>query len=155
MTLPTTGAISLGNVGTELGRAAGTTTSLGETAVRNLAGISSGAIKLSNLYGKSSVAFTPAGGLSSGSPVVLSDWAAGGGNASVTIQCTQSAVWTWSGTGGAGSFVSVVSGGSSTGITFRLSNTGYTIRQSFWNVSATAGGITRYWQVDLINEGYV
>ena len=39
MTLQTTGPISLGNVGTELGRAAGTSTSLGETAVRNLAGI--------------------------------------------------------------------------------------------------------------------
>jgi len=49
---------------------------------------------------------------------------------------------------------SVASGGSSTAITFRLSNTGYTIRQSFWTVSATAGGITRYWQVELINEGY-
>ena len=154
MTLQTTGAISLGNVGTELGRATGTTTSLGETAVRNLAGIASGAIKLSNLFGKSSVAFTPAGGLSSGAPVALSDWAAGGGNATVTIQCTQSAVWTWSGSGGTGSFVSVASGGSSTAITFRLSNTGYTIRQSFWTVSATAGGVTRYWQVELINEGY-
>ena len=155
MTLQTTGPISLGNVGTELGRAAGTSTSLGETAVRNLAGIASGAIKLSNLYGKSSVAFTPAGGLSSGAPVTLSDWAAGGGNATVTIQCTQSAVWTWSGSGGAGSFVSVASGGLSTAITFRLSNSGYTIRQSFWTVSATAGGITRYWQVEMINEGYV
>lgn len=155
MTLQTTGPISLGNVGTELGRATGTTTSLGETAVRNLAGIASGAIKLSNLYGKSSVAFAPAGGLSSGSPVTLSDWAAGGGNATVTIQCNQSAVWTWSGSGGAGSFVNVASGGSSTAITFRLSNTGYTIRQSFWTVSATAGGLTRYWQVDLTNEGYV
>ncbi len=155
MTLQTTGPISLGNVGTELGRAAGTSTSLGETAVRNLAGIASGAIKLSNLYGKSSVAFTPAGGLSSGAPVTLSDWAAGGGNATVTIQCTHSAVWTWSGSGGAGSFVSVASGGLSTAITFRLSNSGYTIRQSFWTVSATAGGITRYWQVEMINEGYV
>lgn len=155
MTLQTTGAISLGNVGAELGRAAGATTSLGETAVRNLAGIASGAIKLSNLYGKPSVLFTPAGGLSSGAPVTLSDWAAGGGSASVTIQCTQTAIWTWSGSTGSGSSASVVSGGSSTGITFRLSNPGTTIRQSFWRVSATAGGLTRYWQVDLINEGFV
>ena len=56
MTLPTTGALSLGNVGTELGRAAGTTTSLGETAVRNLAGISSGAIKLSYRFGEGRLA---------------------------------------------------------------------------------------------------
>jgi hypothetical protein len=49
MTLQTTGPISLGNVRAEPSRAAGTTISLGETAARNLAGIASGAIKLSNL----------------------------------------------------------------------------------------------------------
>lgn len=154
MTLQTTGAISLGNVGTELGRATGTTTALGETAVRNLAGLPSGTIKLSNLYGKSSIAFTPGGGLSSGSPVMLSDWAAGASQALITIQCTQSAVWTWSGAGGPGSYVSVVSGGNSTAITFSLSNIDYVIRQSFWTVSGTAGGITRHWQVELLHEGY-
>jgi hypothetical protein len=53
MTLPTTGAISLGAVAAELGRAAGTLTSLGEASVRSLAGVASGAISLSNLYGKS------------------------------------------------------------------------------------------------------
>lgn len=54
MTLPSSGAISLANVNTELGRSSTATISLGETAVRNLAGVSSGAIALSNLYGKSS-----------------------------------------------------------------------------------------------------
>ena len=155
MTLQTTGAISLGNVGTELGRAAGTTTSLGETTVRNLAGIASGAIKLSNLYGKSSLAFTPAGGLSSGTPVALSDWAAGGGNATVTIQCTQSAIWTWTRTGSSAGTASVASGGSAGSITFALANTGFTIRQTNWTVSASSGGVTRYWLVELINEGFV
>lgn len=155
MTLQTTGPISLGNVGTELGRAAGSTTSLGETTVRNLAGITSGVIKLSNLYGKSSVAFTPAGGPSSGSPVALSDWAAGGGNAAVTIQCTQSAIWTWTRTGSSAGTASVASGGSAGSITFALVNTGFSIRQTTWTVSATSGGITRYWIVDLTNEGFV
>lgn len=155
MTLQTTGAISLGNVGTELGRAAGTATSLGETTVRNLAGIASGAIKLSNLYGKSSLAFTPAGGLSSGTPVALSDWAAGGGNASVTIQCTQSAIWTWTRTGSSAGTASVASGGAAGSITFALANTGFTIRQTNWTVSASSGGVTRYWLVELINEGFV
>ena len=154
MTLQTTGPISLGNVRAELGRAAGTSISLGETAVRNLAGVASGLITLSNLYGKSSVAFTPTGGLSSGSPVVLSAWAAGAGEALVTIQCTQSAVWTWSGSGGSGSHVSVVSGTASTAITFSLSNTDYVVRQGFWTVSAAAGDITRHWQVELTHEGY-
>lgn len=57
MTLQSTGAISLSNVATELGRAAVTTTSLGEAAVRNLAGVASGPISLSSLYGKSSESF--------------------------------------------------------------------------------------------------
>lgn len=48
-------SISLSQVAVELGRSASATTSLGETAVRALAGVASGAISLSNLYGKSSV----------------------------------------------------------------------------------------------------
>lgn len=155
MTLQSSGPISLGNVGSELGRTAGTATSLGETAVRNLAAVASGAIGLSNLYGKSSVTFTPAGGLSSASPVMLSDWTAGGANASVTIQCSPSAVWSWTRTGSSAGSASVVNGGAAASIMFTLPNNGYTIRQTNWNISATAGGITRYWSVELINEGLV
>ena len=155
MTLQSSGPISLGNVGSELGRTAGTATSLGETAVRNLAAVASGAITLSNLYGKSSVTFTPAGGLSSASPVMLSDWTAGGANASVTIQCSPSAVWSWTRTGSSAGSASVVNGGAAASIMFTLPNNGYTIRQTNWNISATAGGITRYWSVELINEGLV
>ena len=55
MTLQSSGAISLSNVNVELGRSSTAQISLGETAVRNLAGVASGAISLSNLYGKSSV----------------------------------------------------------------------------------------------------
>ena len=154
MTLQITGAISLGNVGAELGRAVGAVTSLGETAVRNLAGVPSGAIKLSNLYGKSSIAFTPDGGHSSGSPVILSDWADGAAEALISIQCTQPAVWTWSASGGPGSYVSGSSGGTYTGILFSLSNNDYVFRQSFWTVSAAAGGVTRYWQVELTHGGF-
>lgn len=54
MTLPTTGSISLSAVNAELGRASAAAISLGETAVRNLAGIATGAISLGNLRGKSS-----------------------------------------------------------------------------------------------------
>jgi hypothetical protein len=57
MTLQTSGPISLGNVAVELGRTSTTTTSLGEAAVRTLAGIASGPITLSNLYGKSNESF--------------------------------------------------------------------------------------------------
>lgn len=52
MTLPASGAISLSQVDVELGRASTATISLGETAVRTLFGVASGAISMSNGYGK-------------------------------------------------------------------------------------------------------
>jgi hypothetical protein len=55
VTLPASGSISLGQVATELG--VGLPLSLGDSRVRTLAGVSSGPISLSNLYGKS--AYTP------------------------------------------------------------------------------------------------
>lgn len=150
MTLQSSGAISLGNVNTELGRSSTAAISLGETAVRNLAGVSSGAIALSNLYGKSNVAFTPNGGTSAGSPVNLSDF--GLLSASVTISCTQSATWTWSKTGDSAS-VSVSSGGSASSITFSISTTQFGgFKSADFTVSATAGGITRYWTVYITAE---
>ncbi len=53
MTPQSMGAISLGNIAIEFGRVAGTTTSLGEAAVRNLAGVVSGLISMPGLHGKS------------------------------------------------------------------------------------------------------
>lgn len=55
MTLQSSGAISINNINTELGSASGTPRSLGDTSSRNLAGVPSGAISLSNFYGKSNV----------------------------------------------------------------------------------------------------
>jgi hypothetical protein len=55
MTLQASGAISLNNINIESGVASGTARSLGETSSRNLAGIASGAISLSDFYGKSNV----------------------------------------------------------------------------------------------------
>lgn len=63
MALNSTGPLSIGgstvgqSINLELGRAASATSSMGETALRNLAGVPSGAISMSNFYGKS--AFTP------------------------------------------------------------------------------------------------
>jgi hypothetical protein len=57
MTLPASGSISLSQVSVELGRASNANTKLGESAVRTLAGVASGAISLGNLRGKS--AYTP------------------------------------------------------------------------------------------------
>ena len=59
MTLASSGTISIGgstanrSINQELGRSATATSSLGETSLRTLAGVSSGAISLSNFHGKS------------------------------------------------------------------------------------------------------
>lgn len=55
MPLPASGPLSFSAVNVELNRAATATISLGETAVRNLAGVASGAVGVNNLQGKSSV----------------------------------------------------------------------------------------------------
>lgn len=53
MTLPTSGAISLNQVNTELGLSATAAINMGASNVRTLAGVASGAISMSNLHGKS------------------------------------------------------------------------------------------------------
>lgn len=68
MALVTTGEISIGgnatsgslnrSINIELGRAAGATSNLNETALRTLAGVSSGAISLANFYDKSNITFS-------------------------------------------------------------------------------------------------
>jgi len=55
MTLPASGRISLTDIRTELGKVAGTSISLNDADVRALAGKTSGAISLSDFYGKSKI----------------------------------------------------------------------------------------------------
>lgn len=59
MTLPVSGAISFNNINVELGVAGTTQASLGQSSYRTLAGVASGAISMSNFYGKANqFAFT-------------------------------------------------------------------------------------------------
>lgn len=71
MALPSSGAISISNVNSELGAGTNTMRNLGASEVRSLAGMPSGAIKLSNLYGKSSGYTLIAGQVFPGSNVLL------------------------------------------------------------------------------------
>lgn len=52
MTLPASGAISFNNINVELGVSGTTQASLGQASYRTLAGVASGAISMSNFYGK-------------------------------------------------------------------------------------------------------
>ena len=67
MPLAASGQMSIGgstatrSINLELSRAAGATSSLGETALRTLAGVSSGAISISNFYGKANFTVSLAG----------------------------------------------------------------------------------------------
>lgn len=148
MTLQSSGAISLSNVNTELGRSATATISLGEAAVRTLAGVPSGPISLSDLYGKSNappVTFTPPGGTSP-----LDRWYAESIDlfyAEVTISCSEPALWVWTQSGAAES--SVGNGGTASSITFFVgsSNGGGGTQSGTFTVQGTANGVTRYYTV--------
>lgn len=140
----------MSQVNTELGRSATATISLGETAVRTLAGVASGAISMNDLRGKSGVTFTPDGGTTSGSPALLSETQVF--SASVSIQCSAQAVWTWSKTGSSFAFASIPSGSSNAIITFYL-ETETQYRTAVFNVTGVSGGVTRYYQVLLTVEG--
>lgn len=121
--------------------------------MRTLAGVPSGAISLSNLYGKSNVTFSPAGGTTAPG-TTLSDSSSGGTDATVTITCNQTATWTWTRSGSADAYASVTSGGTGTSITFTLPNYGFTILNSSFSVTGVASGVTRYWTVNLQNDGF-
>ena len=56
MALPTTGTITLAQVNAELGNSSTAAISLNDAAVRALAGVASGAISMSDFYGKSAIA---------------------------------------------------------------------------------------------------
>ena len=85
MTLPASGQISLNQVNVELSRSGTATISLGEIAVRALAGVPSGAISMSNLWGKSAVTIFL-------SNLSIIDFTGGASNASAGYQLTSGGI---------------------------------------------------------------
>ena len=147
MTLPLSGALAMSAVNTELSRATGATTSLGETTTRGLAGVASGAISFSSLYGKSNAAPAPTFSPVSGTYNIAND-----GSVSFTITCSASATWTWSRSGSTLGQSTVTSGGSATSITLSLATT-VQDRTCTFTVTGASGGVTQNYTVVLTAWG--
>ena len=93
-----------------------------------------------------SASFSPAGGASAGSAEILSD--TGQNFASVTISCTENAVWTHNGS----FYASVASGGSASSITFSIFSQGSEFADIACSATA-AGGAPQYWEIYLETSG--
>lgn len=144
MTLPSTGSLSISQVNTELGRSSGATTSLGETTVRSLAAVASGAIGMSNLQGKSAGAAP-----TTYSPVAGTYSVDGMGSASFSITASAATTWTYTKTGAGATSVTVASGSSSTSISFSLTNSSASDKIVTFTITATSGGVSQTFTVTL------
>ncbi len=124
MTLPASGPISFNQINVELGVAGTTTASLGQTSYRTLAGVPSGAISMSNFYGKSnrkaiSYTFTASTANASLNVAAISGYVAGVSDITVTVNTSVYLYSTGTGTPGL-----TLSGGT-TGDTLTLVNNGF------------------------------
>jgi hypothetical protein len=91
MALQSSGAISINNINVELGLSGTTSSSLGQASFRALAGVASGAISMSNFYGRSnraSASYTYSANQTSAVAVQasgLSGYVAGGTDITITV----------------------------------------------------------------------
>lgn len=123
MTTPS-GTIALSDVNTELGYSSTATITMNDTAVRTLAGVSSGTISMDNLRGKSnrvSISYTFATSTQYASINVSTIGGYVTGKSDITIN-VNSGVYLWSGS--TGSYGLNINGGSS-GDTLVVNNSGY------------------------------
>lgn len=159
MALPTSGPLSLANIQTEFGGAnpislseyyAGGSLVPAGTTGTNGAVPSSGTISIANFYGTTKLvaSWTPDGGPSAGSPVVLTQYEYAV-PAEQVINCNQSATWTYTSSGSPGFSVSEVDGGGVYSITFTLQPLFGTLRTRNITLNSTAAGVTKYWSITL------
>jgi hypothetical protein len=124
MTLAASGTMSIGgttatrSINLELGRASNAQSSMGESALRTLAGVPSGAISISNFYGKSNTA-TPS--FNTADTFYLSVSGSGGCSGTLTFVTDGTITKSSTGTGGWGTAPTayITPTGSTTGITIR------------------------------------
>jgi hypothetical protein len=95
MTLPASGAISLNNVNVELGLSGTASINMGSAAVRGLFGVATGAISMSDGYGKSNEFILTSAGLVNGQPqrqqITVSTFISSGDTMRIP-----STLWVWS-----------------------------------------------------------
>lgn len=146
MTLPSSGAISMGQIRDEFGF--GNPFAINSMYGRNSSPTaipSSGALAFSLFYGKSNVApvsFTPAGGSYSRTAQ---------GVVNYTLSCSTTALWTYSATGLVTSNLN--SGQSGGSITFSLSSAGATPRSGSVTVTGSANGVSASYTLTLQANG--
>jgi hypothetical protein len=128
MTLATSGSLSIGGVVTnrsinlELGRAQNAQSAMGESALRTLAGVPSGAISISNFYGKSNTA-TPS--FDSAATFFLNKTGTGSQTTTLTFN-TDGTISYVADTGYTGPTACITPTGSTTGISIRCNFTSIT-----------------------------
>lgn len=123
MALPGSGPLSISQVSVELGRASNAQTSLGESPVRGLAGVASGAIGMGNLLGKSAIPNWTVS-ISPTSRYVVNRGTNGVGSFTASVNLGTPTAYSWgvlSVTQGTGT---VVSGGSSATASLRATDLG-------------------------------
>jgi len=129
MTLAASGTMSIGGTTTdrsinlELGRAQNATSSMGESALRTLAGVPSGAISISNFYGKSNTA-TPS--FNSAATFFLNKTGAGTQTTTLTFNTDGTISYTSADAGYTGPTACITPTGSTTGISIRCNFTSIT-----------------------------
>ena len=107
MTLPASGAISLNNVNVELGLSGTTSINMNQASVRTLFGVASGAISMSDGYGKSNtiaIGYTVVAGGGGGGNVTAGAYRSGGGGGAGALRFTTANI-------ASGAFAVTVGGG--------------------------------------------
>lgn len=142
MALPASGAISLSNVNTELGLTATAAIDMNTTNVRTLFGVASGAISMSNGYGKSNApavfSFTRTISANTQNYNLRADMLAGGysGTGAFTANVTiNSGIYVWSDTTATAGFDT----GSLSGGTINLTNNGFIMGKGGAGATAIGG----------------